>query len=252
MNRLPVTLAFVLTVLPGLLLWDQPAPAAMTQAESDAVIDAQCRPIFHAACSQGHAMARWVDGFKLIPQSNDEARLDRLDAFAYGGRRTLPSDDRTFFNRLEAFVNSGRRALPNPFTASGPDDGTAFAYGGAAPNSGHAVYDPVHRIAFFAQGAFDFGQVQLVAAAGPPPKAVVRRNLANVRTVRGAYLGETSAAVRATYGANAPTPAWHRPGLSVLAYGMKFSVSAQAQCAQGENFLLRNDRVIAIEISNVC
>jgi hypothetical protein len=220
MKALPVALAFALTVFPGLLMRDQPAPAAMTQAGSDAAIDAQCRPYFHAACSE--AMARWVNGFKVTPLSDKEARLDHQDAFAYGGRRR------------------------------GPEDGTFFAYGtSSAGPSGHAVYDPVHRIAFFAQGAFDWNQVVLAAAATPPPRAVIQRDLAGVRTVRGAYLGETSAAVQTIYGMTVPVPATGHVGLSVLTYGREFT-SAHVQCGQSEDFLLRNDRVVEIVLSSAC
>jgi hypothetical protein len=200
----------------------------------DAAVEAQSRPYFHDACSE--AMGRWLPTFGPSNEWWDHAtHIDKRDGFVYGNER--PSS-------------------PEFLGDQGPDDGARFVYGTAGPPKGRAVYDSIHRIAFYQQGCCGWHDVVAAAGAPAPPKPLPSRELQNLATVRGVRLWETEAEVIATYGKSTPEPVPRHRGVSVLSYTTwpprKSVTYVHMPCGQFQNFFFRSDRLILIQFGNGC
>jgi hypothetical protein len=204
------------------------------RVETDAEIDAQCRPYFHDACSE--AMGRWLpsSGAGLSKDWSARAtRVSRRDQFIYEGER----DDHL-----------------GPLNSVGPNDGTPFVFGTAGPPRGKVVYDPTHHIAFFYVGCCAWREFVVAAATSAPPKPVTIRDLRKVVTVRGARLWMTANEIRGIYGDARLRAVPGRKDVSVLSYEAVIPPASHAYsaCVQDQNFLFRADRLILIQLVNAC
>lgn len=168
----------------------------------------------------------------------------------YNGARGGPAAEVSAF---DTFVYRGHRLPLTPF-ATGPSDGTFFAYGTAGPVRGRVVYDYARRVAFYAQGCCSWGATILGSQASRPPTAVVARDLASVHTVRGARLGMTPRQISRIYGRTRLTTALNSRGhdLTAVQYRHRGGRKSGEPCEQDETFLFRAGRLVAIAIVNGC
>jgi hypothetical protein len=162
------------------------------------------------------------------------------------GRQKYPVLDRSHVDR---FVYGGG-IIVGYGGATQPAGGT-YAVTGAgtkAYNKARVVYDSAHRIAFYSVGCCSLWSIAL-ASANPPPGSVARADLAAAHTQRGFALGDTVARVRRINGPAVPLPVPAHPGLTSLSY--QVNVHAPS-CAQWQNFVFRNGKLISIELVDGC
>jgi hypothetical protein len=242
--RLPIgfaVLAFLtaLMLIPLSLPADEPPHGKATataspgvRVETDAEIDAMCRPFFHDACSE--AVGRWLPSFGAGFGSDWSARA-------------------THVNQRDQFVYEGERDDHSSVLHSiGPRDGTPFVFGTAGPPRGTVVYDPTHHIAFFDVGCCSWREFVAAAGTPAPPKSVAKRDLRNLVTVRGARLWMTANEIRGIYGNAAFNPVPGRKDVSVLSYEAVLPFPPFTPCVQDQNFFFRADRLILIQLVNGC
>lgn len=131
--------------------------------------------------------------------------------------------------------------------------GTDFVYGKAGPPKGSAVYDPVHRIAYYAEGCCAWHHVVLASNVDAPPKHVATRILTGLRTRRGIALGDSPERVRATYGPAPLRPAPRRIEEATLAYirVIRFP-KPYSPCEEANTFLFQHGRLIAMDFTDAC
>ncbi|MDQ2865967.1 MAG: hypothetical protein M3R51_07045 [Candidatus Eremiobacteraeota bacterium] len=195
----------------------------------------KCTRYFHNACSE--AMGAW------------------LPTLGYPGtwwERGLAAH----ITRRDGFLYEGERPTAAQFLGyQGPKDGTFFVYGNAGPPKGHAVYDPVHRIAFYQQGCCSWNDVVAATNVTAPPKPVVKRDLHDLVTVRGIRLGQTMPEVMRIYGKSTPIPISAHLDVHVLPYTTWRPIQTLHSidsCGQFQNFFFRKNRLIMIQLGNGC
>jgi hypothetical protein len=204
------------------------------RTETDAEIDAMCRPYFHDACSE--ALGRWLPGFSAGFGSDWSARathVSQRDHFVYEGER----DDHL-----------------SVLQSIGPRDGTRFVFGTAGPPRGEVVYDPTHHIAFYDVGCCSWRAFVAAAGTPAPPKSVANRDLRNLATARGARLWMTPEEIRGIYGNATFRALPGLKGVSVLSYSAVIPPTPQvySPCVQEQNFFFRTNRLILIQLVNAC
>ena len=100
----------------------------------------------------------------------------------------------------DELVDPAGAGAPRFLDLRGVAGGSLFTYGLAGPPKGHAVYDPIHRIAFFDEGCCSWHRIVAAANVEPPPKSLATRSLAGLHTRLGIRFGATPAQVEAVYG----------------------------------------------------
>jgi hypothetical protein len=223
-------LRYVLTLIAAIAITRGAVLPDVARRPSDATIETQCRPFFHDACSE--AMGRWLPKFGYGEDALSHAkRTDTNDAFVYKSEHPWLSSHFLDFR--------------------GPADGTRFVYGQAGPPRGLVVYDRAHRIAYYGQGCCSWTESIAAANVSAPPRYVKASNLQNLATLRGVRLGQTQAQIQKIYGQATPRPVPGQPGIAVLAY-TALQPSNVAECAQVQNFFLRSNHLILIQLENAC
>jgi hypothetical protein len=193
-------------------------------------LDAMCRPYFGDACSE--AIGKWLP---LVPNV--------LIAPSLATRTTVR-------DRIIDSAGSG----PLTFLGMrGVYRGTHFVYGSAGPPQGHAVYDPVHRIAYYDEGCCSWHELVIASNAKAPPKTIATRSLITLRTQSGIRLGDEPSLIEAVYGRAALRPvarALHQRTLSyyrVIRYSQVYS-----PCGERTTFLFADGRLTAMNITDEC
>jgi hypothetical protein len=192
-----------------------------------------CRPYFGDACSE--AMGRWlprVPNASLADTSKDKpAKTPVTDSIV----DPAGSGDQRFL------------------TMRGVVGGSRFVYGEAGPPRGHAIYDPVRRIAFYDEGCCAWHHVALVSGASAPPKAIAMRSLAGVRTARGLRLGDPSAKVLAIFGSAAPQSVPGHANEKTLTFERDIiNPKPDSPCEETMTFLFLLDRLTAMDFGEAC
>ncbi len=131
--------------------------------------------------------------------------------------------------------------------------GTHFVYGSAGPPQGHAVYDPVHRIAYYDEGCCSWHELVIASNAKAPPKTIAMRSLVTLRTQKGIQLGDGPSLIESIYGWAQLRPvarASHQRTFSyyrVIKYSQVYS-----SCDEHTTFLFSYERLVAIDITDEC
>jgi hypothetical protein len=220
------------SVLAALGLMSAAALSAPTPQPPDRAIEAQCRQFFPHGCSE--AMGRWLPNLGSSNTWWDRAtRVDQRDRFT----------DKEQIARW-------------PLGDDGPRDGTFFVFGTAGPPKGKAVYDSLHRIAFYEVGCCSWRDVVAAAGVPPPPMHVASRDLRRLSTLRGVRLGESVADVVKIYGNADPLPVPGHPDVRLLAYTTwptrRAMLHTTAQCGQEQQFFFRDGRLVLIRLGSGC
>ncbi len=190
--------------------------------------DASCRPYFGSACSE--ALGHWLPH---IPN----------DQFALGHATTV----------VDEIVDPAGRGEIHFRGQRGVYRGTFFVYGTAGPPRGSAVYDPVRRIAFYDEGCCAWHHVVVASNVPSPPKPIVMRSLAGVRTKRGIRLGDPRSAVLAVYGPALTHTVSGQPAQEIFSYSrVEKNPPPNSPCEASMTFLFTRNRLTAMDFTKAC
>lgn len=195
---------------------------------SQASDDAQCLPFYKGACSE--ALGAWLPRFARIGTGPAAAPTTVVDTI----------------------VDPGGFDHPGSFGQGGPIFGTFFVYGKAGPTKGTAVYDPAHRIVYYAEGCCTWHHVVVASEVGPPPKPLAARSLSKLRSSLGIKLGDPPSRIRVTYG---PASFHSVSGSSteqVLRYVHPLDVRRDPTCDDMTTFLFDRGRLIGMDFRREC
>jgi len=197
-------------------------------ATTDRDIEEQCRPHFGQACSE--ALGKWLpklgDG-GTQSMATTTVRDELLDPAGAGEAGFL-----------------GQRRVYN---------GSFFVHGMAGPPRGHAVYDPLNRIAYYDEVCCGSLRVVLASNVAPPPKRIVTRPLLGLRTTRGVRIGSSASFVRAIYGRATMRPVRGRSNAGLLSYERAIVFPPpNSPCDERTRFLFVSGRVTAMEFIDEC
>ncbi|HTV73296.1 MAG TPA: hypothetical protein VME66_06315 [Candidatus Acidoferrales bacterium] len=112
---------------------------------------------------------------------------------------------------------------------------------------GRVVYDPAHRIVFYAVGCCTLGE-RVLAFAPPPPSPIEARDLGDVHTERGIALGDSVATVRRIYGYAPLRQLRRRQWLSYAA----LYAPGHGCGGQWQDFVFRDGRLVFVELLDLC
>jgi hypothetical protein len=190
--------------------------------------ETMCRPFFGNACSE--AMGRWLPP---IPNAGESH-----------GAPTTAADE---------IVDSAGRGELRFMEQRGVYEGTLFVYGKAGPPKGHAVYDPVHRIAYYDEGCCSWHHVVIASNVSPPPKKIATRSLARLKTKRGIELGVGATLIQSIYGPATQRVVAETPDESTLSYTRVIKHPAQnSPCEARTTFLFARNRLIGMDFTDAC
>jgi hypothetical protein len=219
----------MLALLMAIVFFGASPPPATPAPMSDAAIEQMCRRYYKTAvCSE--ALGAWLPtylGGSFGPSNRNVAT------------RGVPAD-------VFVFDHDGK-------SSEGPEGGTFFVYGAAGPPRGDIFYDPVHRLAFFTQGCCAWRETVLTQVVTPPPVAVRTTDLRGVHTKAGVTIGMHAADVMRRYGPSRRHPVPEHPDLQVLSYTSRRSAyDPHESCGTDQNFILKDDRVLYIQLGWAC
>lgn len=190
--------------------------------------DAACRPYFGSACSA--AIGRWLPNFPHV-------------------RRALATPTTV----VDEIVDPAGPGQFRFLSQRGVYRGTLFVYGTAGPPKGHAVYDPVHKIAFYDEGCCSWHHVVVASNVPPPPKTIVARSLAGIRTKRGIRLGDPPSAISAIYGPALKGLSSGSAAKTMVSYSrVEKYPSVYSPCEASMTFLFVRDRLTAMDFTDAC
>lgn len=204
--------------------------ALTNTSASDADTEKMCRPYFGSACSE--AVGRWLP---RVPNSWIPERL---------ARRT------TVHDRVIDPAGTG----PLTFLGTrGVFRGTHFVYGNAGPPQGHAVYDPVHHLAYYDEGCCSWHHVVIASNVKAPPKTIAVRSLIMLRTERGIQLGDKPSQIESIYGPAAFHPVTGVRSQETLSYYRKVTFRRPySPCEERMTFLFAYGQLTALDIADEC
>jgi len=131
--------------------------------------------------------------------------------------------------------------------------GTEFVYGMAGPPKGSVVYDPVHRIAYYAEGCCAWHHVVVASQVDAPPKHVVTRDLSGLKTRLGIGLGDRPLRIRGIYGPAQLRTVSGRSGEETLAYiRIIHFPKPYSPCEEANTFLFAHGRLVALDFTAAC
>jgi hypothetical protein len=204
---------------------------ALTGASArSADLDTMCRPYFGDACSE--AIGKWLP---RVPNA--------LIARTLATRTTVR-------DRIIDPAGSG----PLTFLGlRGVYRGTHFVYGSAGPPQGHAVYDPVHRIAYYDEGCCSWHELVIASNAKAPPKTIATRSLIALRTQSGIRLGDNPSVIESVYGPAALRPVARASHQRTLSYYRVIKYSkVYSPCDERTTFLFSDGRLTAMNVTDEC
>jgi hypothetical protein len=129
--------------------------------------------------------------------------------------------------------------------------GTLFVYGTAGPPKGRAVYDPVHRIAYYDEGCCSWHDVVVASNVGPPPKKIATRSLTALHTASGLRLGDSVGTVQRIYGASQLRRVHGHPDQRTISYVHPFQYDVNV-CQDNTTFLFERGRLASMVLSKGC
>jgi len=188
-----------------------------------------CRPYFGAACSE--AIGKWLP---RVPNA--------------WMPRTLVTNT-TVRDRIIDPAGSGPPAF---LGMRGVYQGTHFVYGLAGPPQGHAVYDPVHRIAYYDEGCCSWHEVVVASNAKAPPKTMATRSLVGLRTQSGIRLGDKPSLVESIYGRAEFRSVARSSHQLTLSYYRVVRYPKYSPCDERTTFLFADGELTAINIIDEC
>jgi hypothetical protein len=213
-----------LTIAAAWALRGAPAAAAPSATPNPEIA---CRVNFGDACSE--AMGRW---------------LARVPSPAFGEH----VDRSHVEDRIIDPAGTGMDVFLGATTVYG---GTRFVYGTAGPPKGFAVYDPVHRIAYYDEGCCSWHDVVVASDVGPPPKKIATRSLTGLRTASGLRLGDSILAVERVYGSSRLRRVRGQPSRRTLSYVHSFRFGVNV-CQDRMTFLFDRGRLAAMDFGKAC
>jgi len=216
---------FGVSALAFMLLFGNEIAAAAT--DSDTV----CRPYFGDACSEamGHWLPRVPNGWIVADAAPSPARTSVYDEIldpAGTGRREFLKQQNVY-------------------------RGSFFAYGKAGPPQGHAVYDPIHRIAYYDEGCCSWHHVVVATNVSPPPKRIAMRSLIGLKIRGGIKLGDPPAEIESIYGPSRLHSVKNDSTSQTLSY-VRALASGSMTCYENTTFLFRRGRLAAFDFTQAC
>lgn len=185
-------------------------------------------PFFGSACSE--PMGRW------LPQIPNAREL-----------RVAPT------TVADEIVDPAGRGELEFMEQRGVYQGTLFVYGKAGPPKGHAVYDPLHRIAYYDEGCCSWHHVVIASNVLPPPKKIATRSLTRLKTKRGVELGVEATLIRSIYGPATQRVVAKAPDQSTLSYTRAINHPAPySPCEARTTFLFARNRLIGMDFTYSC
>jgi len=219
-------------VLAAIALFGFSLPVATPRPHRDVEIERECRQVYRRThrdlvCSE--ALGAWLPTFlEFGPEPSGMNRVTR----------GVPAD-------VFVFSADGKRRTP-PFGA------TFFSFSSALPK-GSIIYDPAHHLVLYSQSCCAHGEQVLSHTTSPPPVHVRAADLRVVHTKAGITIGSRAADVIKRYGPATAYPVSGHPGLSVLSYTSRRSANDERHpCGSDQSFVLKDGRVIGIQLSGAC